>query len=65
MKFLKLSSLRLLLAVAVLMTGGSTMLFAQAGHHDWDHDGDGYRNNVQYQTIQYQNDRDRDWDRDR
>jgi hypothetical protein len=59
MKHLKLSSLKLLLAVAVLMTGGSTMLFAQAGHHDWDPDGDGYRN------VQYQQDRDRDWDRDR
>ncbi|HXB21306.1 MAG TPA: hypothetical protein VNV88_07995 [Candidatus Solibacter sp.] len=58
MKHLKLNPLRLALATAVLVTGGSTMLLAQAEHHDWNHDGDGYR------RIAYQ-DRDRDWDRNR
>lgn len=59
MKYLKLSSLKYALAAAVLITGGSTMLVAQAGHHDWDRDGGGY------QTVQYQQDRDRDRDHDR
>src|ERR1700694_2344150 len=58
MKHFKLSPLRLALACAALLTGGSTMLFAQAEHHDWDRDGDGYRRSA------YQ-DRDRDDDRDR
>ena len=59
MKYLKLSFLRYVLAGAVLITGGSTTLFAQAGHHNWDRDGGSYK------TVQYQQDRDRDWDRDR